>query len=61
MTRVCKTGFLLQNIDYLMRSLLGLKVVLAVSRASSIPNILNANIQIPVMLICVAFVVPQNR
>lgn len=46
--------------DYPMRSLLGINVVPAVSRVSSIPSILNADRQIPVILICVCYILVQN-
>lgn len=55
-----KLVFFSKTFDYPMWWLLGINVVSAVSRASSIPNILNAERQIPVILICVAFIVVQD-
>lgn len=43
-----------------MRSLLGINAVPPVSRVSSIPNILNADRQILVILICVDFMFVQE-
>lgn len=46
--------------DYPRWGLLGINVVSAVSITSAIPNILNAERQIPVVLICVDFIIVQN-